>query len=644
MKNKTQKEGGENKMKKSVIFVFMLALFVLSFTVASEAAVQNIKISGDLTMRGIARNNFDLVGTKQVSVWSADGTGAGAAVAGVPGILTGQPGPNLGGAPWSPQVGQYLIGIPIDQTFLPASGWAPEKDNKSFFATIARIRLDADLTDNVGVTIRLLNERDWGETTKNLPLYTTNNFVTAGANVFNTQYQDNSDEILLDLAYVTLKSFFYEPLTVTVGRQELAFGNKLIIGDPDTNQFCAGNLAMSTGIGALLVNGIPMGITTPFYYPTMSAMDLSARKGFDAVRLNLSYEPWTLDFIFSKIKEQDIAYNDDTNLWGVNAQYDFGILNTIGEVYYFLKDQQSSWVPLLPTINGLGLANASGGTAVAPTILLNTTTIGDNDVHTIGTHIVTQPLKDLTINAELAFQFGDLRFVEPVMGFLYHRHRKAWALQLGADYVFSKVKYTPTLSLWFTHLSGDKNPINISTIIDPRSGGSAFLGAGNPLLPLGSNDIGLDGDYNGWDPMFEDQTIGDIMNAIFPHTNSNSLLLKVGLQPREDIKVNAVYSHVWLAKKLPVNSDIYGPNGVNAFGIGPASVPLAGLYFTGTQTYVLNAGKKQLGQELDLHLTYDYTEDVQFGVDLGWFFPGAVFDGYNDRVASQAIGTMKVTF
>ncbi|MEW6170190.1 MAG: hypothetical protein AB1472_01310, partial [Candidatus Omnitrophota bacterium] len=109
-------------MKKSVIFVIMLVLFVLGFTVASEAAVQNIKISGDLTMRGIARNNFDLVGTKQISVWSANGTGAGVAVAGVPGILTGQPGPNLGAGPWTPQIGQYLNGIPIDRTFLPASG------------------------------------------------------------------------------------------------------------------------------------------------------------------------------------------------------------------------------------------------------------------------------------------------------------------------------------------------------------------------------------------------------------------------------------------------------------------------------------------------------------------------------------------
>ena len=42
-------------------------------------------------------------------------------------------------------------------------------------------------------------------------------------------------EIALDLANVRLKEFLYAPLDLTIGRQELHYGNDFIMGDPDTN-------------------------------------------------------------------------------------------------------------------------------------------------------------------------------------------------------------------------------------------------------------------------------------------------------------------------------------------------------------------------------------------------------------------------
>jgi hypothetical protein len=70
----------------------------------------------------------------------------------------------------------------------------------------------------------------------------------------------------------------------------------------------------------------------------------------------------------------------------------------------------------------------------------------------------------------------------------------------------------------------------------------------------------------------------------------------------------------------------------------------------------MNTGKKYLGSEIDAIVTYDYTEDVQLALNLGWFIPGSAFYkgvenggvskdvSGNRRTASQIIGSMKVTF
>jgi hypothetical protein len=80
----------------------------------------------------------------------------------------------------------------------------------------------------------------------------------------------------------------------------------------------------------------------------------------------------------------------------------------------------------------------------------------------------------------------------------------------------------------------------------------------------------------------------------------------------------------------------------NATSINPYSVNLSGV--AGDPTYVMAPNKKSLGQEVDLGITYDYTEDVQLGLNAGAFIPGAAFDKKNKETAKQVIGSMKVTF
>jgi hypothetical protein len=52
-----------------------------------------------------------------------------------------------------------------------------------------------------------------------------------------------------------------------------------------------------------------------------------------------------------------------------------------------------------------------------------------------------------------------------------------------------------------------------------------------------------------------------------------------------------------------------------------------------------------IGNELDVQAIWDYTEDVSFGLLMGWFMPnGDVYYGGNNDTASDIVGTVKVSF
>ena len=178
----------------------LLLIAVISFALmgTASAAVENIKVSGDITAQGILR---DLT-------LGSDSTD---------------------------QIEEFLF-------------------------SQVRLRFDADLTEGVSAVIRFINERVWGE---------------------EDWYADDTD-IDLDLAYIELKEFLYEPLTMIIGRQNLRYGNALIIGDPDTN------MKIAKGWGSDFLSNA----TSPDYFG-----DLSKRKSFDAIRSIIDYSPWTIDII-----------------------------------------------------------------------------------------------------------------------------------------------------------------------------------------------------------------------------------------------------------------------------------------------------------------------------------------------------------
>ena len=201
---------------------------------SSFSAVQNVKVSGDLTTLGVCRYGFDL------------GTGG-------------------------------------------------DEADASALAGIARLRFDADLTEDVSVTLRLIADKVWGQA------------VNAA-----------SSDVDIDLAYVTLKNFFNYPLTLKIGKQEVKIGSGVIVGDPTTNQLASGDSNLPQTLG-----------------------DLDLRKAFDAVIGVIDYSPWTITLGYIKDTEGNLAESDDVNVYVVDLGYDFGD-NTQGELYYIHKDAKKS--------------------------------------------------------------------------------------------------------------------------------------------------------------------------------------------------------------------------------------------------------------------------------------------------------------
>lgn len=475
-------------MVKRLMLILTFAL-VVGLALPAFAEVQNIKVSGDILLRGVSRDTMDF-----------------------------------------------------------AQGAENNLDD-SIAATLStvRLRVDADLTENVQAVVRLINERVWSSSVEETS--------TASA-------QDA--EIELDLGYITLKEFLYSPLTLILGRQPLRYGAGFVVGDPDTNQFSEYNHYDGTQMDTIVPE------------------DLSSLKAFDAVRAILDYSPLVVDLIWAKIDEARVLgttsapENDDVDLYGVNLAYDWGTSkNLMSEGYLFVKD--------VSTDGGIG-----GATTAAVTNESN------DRVITYGLRASLNPIERLYLSGELAFQAGD-KFVTAGID---SRKRDAMAFQIISEYALD-LKYDPVLSVLFTHYSGEEST--------------------NTLIPFRAEE-----GWGAWDPMFEDQAGGKVYNALFSATNSNILEGKVRLTPLEDLTLSLEWAGLWLDKEFPEDTVSWDPNDY-------------------VSSYKIFPGEDDLGQEVDVVLTYDYTEDVQLGLNCGVFMPGALFRQDHDN-ASQIIGSVKVAF
>ncbi len=332
---------------KRLILVGLLA-FAVALTGTAYAAVQNIKVSGDLAMEGVSHHNYDLK-FKQKN-----------------------------------ESGNIAVG-PITND-----------DDEDFALSTLHINVDADLTDNVSTSVRLLNQRKWGV------------FTSA------------PDQITIDNAYVTLKEFLYSPLTLVVGRQNLHYGSQFIVGDgllADPN--VAFPITSSTGLQ-------PAG------------REYSAFNAFDAVRAILDFSPLTVEAVFAKVNKTGVATSDET-LYGIYGTYKLDRWNAQVEPYWFYKDDESG--AKVVTVNDATSAGAARTYEV-------------NRVHTVGLRMTGSPVENLKLSGEGAHQFGTL--IDTSAGAAWRsRNRSAWAANVYANYTWAQVPWTPATGVGWTFYSGN---------------------------------------------------------------------------------------------------------------------------------------------------------------------------------------------
>lgn len=226
-----------------------------------------------------------------------------------------------------------------------------------------------------------------------------------------------------------------------------------------------------------------------------------------------------------------------------------------------------------------------------------------SQVNTYGLRGSLEPITNLTVGAEGALQRG--RYSD-INGGNYDKQRqiRAYAYNLYGKYNFADVTWKPTLGLEWISLSGEKNLTDSSK----RWGGWDAMYRGKI-----DNSIR---DYQNW--LYNTRArIGNTSSAWDQDSglsNQNSLLVTGTVAPIEDVTLKGSYAHFWLNEK---------PTEANR----------------GT----LQAGD-EVGDEVDLLLTYDYTEDVSFGLLAAWFMPGKIFPSGQNDTATDVVGSMKVAF
>ena len=405
-------------------------------------------------------------------------------------------------------------------------------ESDDFAMTITQLQVNADLTDNVSTVVNLINQRDWN----------------ANAYEGNAANAANEFDVLLDLAYVQMKEIFYAPLTLTVGRQDLVFGRGFILGWNPQNPGINGTGAAGTG--------------------TISATEFTQIQSFDALRATLDFNPWTIDMVYSNVDENSRDNADDRELYLVNVNYKFAEYNAVAEAYY------------LGDFDKAAVAGATG--------------TKDNTTHTWGGRLQFDPISQITLGGEIAYQNGDYFALVGSPA----RDRSAWALDLFGEYRFDN-QWKPMAGIEYVYFSGEE---------DMGTGSTQGYGSwnGSWRLPV----YGWLRDYQGIyyaTGQTTDQPAG---------TNQEHISLYGTLNPLADLKLAANYWHFWAPESVHVT-----PGALGSSTLG-----------------------KQIGDEIDTTVTYSYTEDVTFTFYANWFFPGSMYNSPNDSTATEYISEVKVVF
>lgn len=282
-------------------------------------------------------------------------------------------------------------------------------DQNDFIRLETHLWFQATLADNVKAKISFRVDRDWNSTGS-----------VAGTEAgSNSLFGSGGDlNVFLEEAWMKVAYIYDSPLSLTIGRQFIQYGDGFIIGDAQP--------------------GVPQNITNVGDW---------TQDPFDAVVANLDWDTVVLDLVYAKAVSEREA-DADSDLAGLNLDYS-GIESQVFSIYYwFLRSEDSS--------------NAS----------YDKVALADReDLHVIGVRGAGNFfVPGLTYVGEFAYQFGN---VDHVVADERSNDISAFAAHAGLMYR-PEMELSPFFGFDYYYLSGGKGVRSDGKIDDKREWREVF--------------------------------------------------------------------------------------------------------------------------------------------------------------------------
>lgn len=429
----------------------------------------------------------------------------------------------------------------LDDSLSRESSWVEQR---------TRLSVKADFTDEVSMFIELDDYSTWGTNFRSN--YFTGFDGASGA----------GDDVALYQGYIQADQMWGTPLRLRVGRQELAFGSKWLVGTNDT----------SSGFWGL---------------------------SFDAARLDYTTDEFSVTGFVSHLAESasgiggpgnDGLLDGDVVFTGLYASYT-GLEDITIDAYYFgLYDDDQAGTAIIPQAAFAGLEGRRQWGVANPGFLALNNTLDrraeETTIHTIGLR-GAGTYGAFDFDAEVAYQFGQVEVHNP-FGFLFwdigntsDKEYQEFAANIGAGYTFD-VSWTPRIGLGFAYFGGADEETQTHA------------------LPFGGvfdwqEDLSFNRLFSNWEySEFLENT--DLSNAMI-FTGSLSA------NPTEAIALS-LYAAYFLSNETP------------EYGWG---------------WELFESTDEELGFELGLYGTYNYSEDLIFraGFATLWAGDGLSYGGHN---------------
>ncbi len=393
-------------------------------------------------------------------------------------------------------------------------------DQNDFLRLEAHIWFEATLADNVKAKVSFEADRDWESNADIEGAETGSNGVFGG---------DSDLNIFLEEAWIKIAQIYESPLSLTIGRQFIQFGDGFIIGDSQP--------------------GVPLYLTQTGEWE---------QDPFDAVVANLDWDTIVLDLVYAKTVEEREA-DEDGDLAGAHLAFS-GLEGHVFSLYYWFMRTESGPYARYDKLY----------------------TDGQENLHVVGGRAEGEIIPTLSYLAEIAYQFGDTDM-------------ETGNEDIGALGAHAGLTWRPEMEL------------------------SPFIGFEYFFLQ-GDDDPELE---NEWRQVFSNHTYGEIAESYIA-SNMHMFNVNVGLDNIADGKFSAVLKYFYFL--LDEEEGTLGAASLPTVGPGG----YAGYSYPYSATPYLTGEEDDFGHEIDLYLTYNFSESLVAKIVGGVFIPGDAIETYTE--------------